>query len=39
MSCAPQKISDSEEPSFRIVGGTATWKKVEKIGIENIKTQ
>ena len=39
----PQKfeISDAEEPSYRIVGGTATLieKLVEKIGIENIKTQ
>ena len=38
----PQKfeISDSEESSFRIVGGTAKLieKLVEKIGIQNIKT-
>ena len=39
----PQKfeISDSEEPSFRIEGGTATIikKLVSKIGIQHIKTQ
>lgn len=38
----PQKfeISDSEEPSFRIVGGTATLikKLISEIGIKNIKT-
>ncbi|MEZ7506417.1 flavin monoamine oxidase family protein [Flavobacterium sp. Arc2] len=39
----PQKfeISDAEEPSYRIVGGTSTLieKLVEKVGIQNIKTQ
>jgi monoamine oxidase len=39
----PQKfeISDAEEPSFRIVGGTATLieKLVAEVGIQNIKTQ
>ena len=39
----PQKfeISDSEEPSFRIEGGTATIikKLVSEIGIQHIKTQ
>jgi monoamine oxidase len=38
----PQKfeISDAEEPSFRIVGGTATLieKLVAKVGMQNIKT-
>lgn len=38
----PQKfeISDSEEPSFRIVGGTATLieKLASEIGMQNIKT-
>ena len=35
------KISDSEEPSFRIVGGTAALigKLAAEIGIQNIKTQ
>jgi monoamine oxidase len=39
----PQKfeISDAEEPSYRIVGGTATLieKLVAEVGIQNIKTQ
>lgn len=39
----PQKfeISDSEEPSFRIEGGTATLieKLTSEIGMQNIKTQ
>jgi monoamine oxidase len=39
----PQKfeISDAEEPSFRIVGGTATLikKLVSEVGIQNIKTR
>jgi monoamine oxidase len=39
----PQKfeISDAEEPSYRIVGGTAKLieKLVAKVGIQNIKTQ
>ena len=39
----PQKfeISDSEESSFRIVGGTSKLieKLVEKIGVQNIKTE
>jgi monoamine oxidase len=39
----PQKfeISDSEEPSFRIAGGTATLidRLVSEIGVQHIKTQ
>jgi monoamine oxidase len=39
----PQKfeISDAEEPSYRIVGGTATLieKLVAEVGVQNIKTQ
>ena len=39
----PQKfeISDAEESSFRIVGGTAKLieKLVDKVGVQNIKTQ
>jgi monoamine oxidase len=35
------EISDAEEPSYRIVGGTATLieKLVAEVGIQNIKTQ
>jgi monoamine oxidase len=43
MSFVPQKfeISDAEEPSYRIVGGTATLieKLVAEVGVQNIKTQ
>jgi monoamine oxidase len=40
--CASAKfeISDAEEPSYRIVGGTATIEKIScRFGIQNIKTQ
>jgi monoamine oxidase len=39
--CASAEISDAEEPSYRIVGGTATLieKLVAEVGVQNIKTQ
>jgi monoamine oxidase len=41
MSFVPREISDAEEPSYRIVGGTATLieKLVAEVGVQNIKTQ